>query len=108
MCRQLRRPLNRSAMRWSVLLLAVGLASCGSDKEPACDAKVPALSSQRLTVDGTVLRDVQGREVWLRGVNTGGRSKFPPFFPFAFKESGRPEQAKAPSFESARAISRSG
>ena len=89
------------ALRFTVTLLAVTLVSCGSDKEPACDAKVPALSTQRLTVDGTVLRDVQGREVWLRGVNTGGRSKFPPFFPFAFKESGRPEQANAPDFESA-------
>jgi endoglycosylceramidase len=34
----------------------------------------------------------------LRGVNTGGRSKFAPFFPFPFLESGLSNQADAPSF----------
>jgi endoglycosylceramidase len=41
----------------------------------------------RVTVSGTRLLDELGREVILRGVNAGGRSKFPPFIPFDFTES---------------------
>lgn len=39
-------------------------------------------SELRLHTLGTALLDTRGREVWLRGVNAGGRSKFPPYFPF--------------------------
>lgn len=58
----------------------------------------PRLDTQRLTQEGGRLLDSLGREVLLRGINCGGRSKFPPFFPFAFVESGRPDHAGAPTF----------
>ena len=82
-------------------LLTVGLASC-LDREPRCVFPEPGPPpSLRLAVVGSRLLDFQGREVVLRGVNTGGRSKFYPFFPFPFAESGLPAQAGAPDFESA-------
>jgi endoglycosylceramidase len=63
----------------------------------------PSLPTQRLTQHGSQLLDALGRQVMLRGVNCGGRSKLPPFFPFAFLESGRPDQAAAPPFTEALA-----
>jgi endoglycosylceramidase len=76
---------------------------CGSEDKgtPTCELTSAPLSTLKITVDGTRILDAQGREIILRGVNTGGRSKFPPFFPFPFQESGLPEQASAPPFEDA-------
>lgn len=63
--------------------------------EPAaCDA-LRSLGILPLTVSGTRLMDSAGRQVLLRGVNAGGRSKFPPFLPFAYRESGLPTHATA-------------
>jgi len=61
------------------------------------------VASDRLDVDGKKLVDGEGREVLLRGVNAGGRSKFPPFLPFPFEESGYPGQEDEPPFEDALA-----
>ncbi len=77
--------------------------STDADAVPACVADVPALDTLRLQRDGARLRDALGREVWLRGVNTGGRSKVPPFLPFSFAESGIEAHADAPSFDDALA-----
>lgn len=52
----------------------------------ACEVPIEPVpkTSAHLQVDaGGRLRDEQGRDVQLRGLNTGGRSKFPPFLPFA-------------------------
>lgn len=72
--------------------------------DPVCEATRPALASARVTVDSGRMLDVLGREVLLRGVNTGGRAKFPPFVPFAFAESGHPLQADAPPFDDALTV----
>ena len=104
---------DRSILVRAVTVLAL-VCACGQDPEgedPAPDCEeigadavcAPGPDSLRLTVDGPVLRDDLGREVMLRGANTGGRSKFAPFFPFPFSESGLPEQADALAFEDAAA-----
>jgi endoglycosylceramidase len=80
-----------------VLAAWLGLSAC-----QAADELQPAeLSSPRVRVEGTRLLDALGREVLLRGVNAGNRSKLPPYIPFAFHESGLPEQAGALPFEAA-------
>jgi endoglycosylceramidase len=50
------------------------------------------LKTGRLVVDGRRFRDEIGREVLLRGVNAGGRSKWEPFLPFDLP---RPEEFEA-------------
>ena len=89
-----------------VFLLLLPLAACSAGDDPAlapAPLAAPTLSTLKLTVDGTRLRDELGREVLLRGVNAGGRSKIAPFFPFRFQESGRADQADAPPFAEAAA-----
>jgi endoglycosylceramidase len=68
---------------------------------PPCDLPRPSLTTDKLTIDGRFFRDALGRKVLLRGVNTGGRSKTAPFFPFPFAESGHPGQEEAPAFAQA-------
>lgn len=73
-------------------------------QEAPCEAPSPlTMTTLRLTVEGGRLLDAEGREVLLRGLNAGGRSKLDPFFPFPFAESDRPEQAGAPPFAEAAA-----
>lgn len=88
-------------MRRSACLLACALTLVGCDDagdDPPCIPQMDLLD-QRLRVDGRVLRDAAGRSVLLRGINTGGRSKDPPFMPFEFAEADQP----APPFEEALA-----
>jgi endoglycosylceramidase len=47
---------------------------------------IAGMTTGRLQARGTRLYDERGREVILRGVNTGGRSKFAPFLPFDFTD----------------------
>lgn len=63
-----------------------------------CDLAPPILNTARLRIEGTRFRDAADRQVILRGVNAGGRSKMPPFLPFPFAESGFPGQETAPPF----------
>jgi len=70
-------------MRLLCVLVCFPLAACGAEEK----LKPAGLSTLRVTVDGTRLLDELGREVILRGVNAGGRSKFPPFIPFDFTDA---------------------
>ncbi len=87
------------AARAALLLLVLAGLACEGPPGRAPDA----IASLRLSLDGDRLRDAAGREVWLRGLNAGGRAKLPPFLPFEFRESGLPEQASAPAFDEALA-----
>ena len=100
---------TRAAMLSVALAAAVlALGGCSSDDddddgEGGCNVASPSLESLRVTVDGGLIRDGLGRELLLRGVNTGGRAKLPPFVAFPFSESGRAEQAGAAAFDEALA-----
>jgi endoglycosylceramidase len=66
------------------------VSGCGGSDTPAdtdaprCSITLPEPSDWRLDTEGTRLRDKLGRVVVLRGANTGGRSKLPPYVPFDF------------------------
>lgn len=77
------------------------VAGCGPTRRDLSPAQ---LTSLRLTSSGGRLLDDLGRQVVLRGVNTGSRAKLPPFMPFEFRDSGLPEQAGSPPFERALAL----
>jgi len=63
----------------------------------------PELTTLRVRIEGTRILDCLGRQLLLRGVNAGGRSKLPPFMPFPYRESGMASQADAPPFAAALA-----
>lgn len=67
--------------RWSLFLT---LAACKA-ADPAIER--PVLDRATLHVDAEVLRDALDRQVLLRGVAVGGRSKLPPFYPFDVNET---------------------
>lgn len=56
-----------------------------ADGEPTCEIAAPT-DVLPLHTSGQTIRDAHGRMVLLRGVNTGGRSKFHPYMPFDFAE----------------------
>jgi len=60
-----------------------------SSNAPNTDVAPVELEDARLEVDGESgrLRDARGRDVVLRGINTGGRSKWSPFLPFSVSDS---------------------
>ncbi|MBI5488767.1 MAG: cellulase family glycosylhydrolase [Deltaproteobacteria bacterium] len=90
--------VSHLALPLCTLLAALPTACNDGSSAPLSPPELPTL---RVTVDGLRLRDALGREVLLRGVNAGGRSKFDPFFPFPFAESGRADQAGEPPFAEA-------
>lgn len=100
---------NRS--RFSLWVIGVGaaliLGGCQEEKSARTTGlsddcgDLPAPSTLQLTIQDGAYLDALGRRVLLRGVNAGGRSKYPPFFPFAFQESGYSGQETAPPFDDA-------
>lgn len=85
---------------------ADSLRSLSDSFEPASTRRLvvaPAAvpTDLRLSAAGPRLRDAEGRQVMLRGVNAGGRSKWAPYFPFPFAESGRADQKDAQRFDEA-------
>ncbi|MFI5298486.1 MAG: cellulase family glycosylhydrolase [Polyangiales bacterium] len=82
-------------MTLGLIALASLAVTCDQSAPPA-----PALAARRCTIpplgvdewrvhtDGTHFRDERGRELFLRGVNAGGRSKFAPFVPFDYPSGG--------------------
>jgi len=77
-----RADLTRLA-RLAPLALAA-LVGCPTEVDPC--AELAPIPLGPLTTEGTTLRDADGRAVTLRGVNTGGRSKFAPYLPFDFDD----------------------
>ncbi|MBI4703194.1 MAG: cellulase family glycosylhydrolase [Deltaproteobacteria bacterium] len=77
------------------LLLCPAATGCGAGEEPASGPsyalpEAPAcaiapVDPGALRAEGTRLLDAQGRVVWLRGINAGGRSKFAPYSPFDYE-----------------------
>jgi len=94
---------------FALLTAALFCASCsshdGGEKTLPGQCKTalssPVLPSAKLTIagDGRLL-DALGRDVIMRGVNAGGRSKWAPFFPFPFdaKADDAAFRAKADAF----------
>jgi len=70
-------------MRRALLVAALLLAACPTEDPEDCAAIAPVPPQLGpLTTDGTAFKDADGRTINLRGVNTGGRSKFAPYVPF--------------------------
>jgi len=78
---------------------AHGMSDVGEGAQ--CEALRPTLEDASLRVEGTLVLDALDREVLLRGINAGGRSKLPPFLPFDYAESPEPIYDGAPTFDEA-------
>lgn len=86
------------------LMMAMIFAGCEDQQHQNSNGlsedcgEIPHLETRRLRIVQGEFLDANDRRVLLRGVNAGGRSKYPPFFPFAFQESNFPGQESAPPF----------
>jgi endoglycosylceramidase len=77
------------------------LLSACSSKEPAVKddllptCEITPLDPGLLSTQGALIVDANGRRMLLRGINTGGRSKFAPFSPFDYTEDTFEEELDA-------------
>jgi endoglycosylceramidase len=69
-----------------ILVAMLSFVGCKQPEAPAPECALTAPSSSQLSADGTRVIDEHGREITLRGVNAGGRSKMPPYVPFDYVE----------------------
>lgn len=77
-------------MRWA-LGLVLACAACGGGDDDggmpvAAQCDTEPVDPGVLHTDGTLIRDSHDRVITLRGVNAGGRSKFPPYSPFEYED----------------------
>jgi endoglycosylceramidase len=88
---------------WALLSFPTGCSSSEAtpEPEPVCDVEAQDVSNLILSTEGTRFLDSSGRQIFLRGINAGGRAKFDPFFAFPFRESGRADQQNEPPFAEA-------
>ncbi len=91
----------RRASLPTCVLAAAALGACAEPAAYQTSVPAPKLATLHLTADGPLLKDALNRTVLTRGVNAGGQSKHPPYFPFAFAESGIAGEATAPPFAQA-------
>ena len=86
-----------------LVLLAACEEGGGTQADSFCNETIPPveLSDRRLRVDPEqgVLRDSAGREVVMRGINVGGRSKWAPFLPFPMDPGASLEQVRSSADE---------
>ena len=82
------------------LFLAMFILSACADPKPEdssalprCDISTPERTT--LSTQGRRIVDESGREILLRGINAGGRSKFAPFSPFDFDADNFQEELDA-------------
>jgi len=75
--------MKKIFMAGIVVLLFWGFQAGSVGAEKAIGTELPR--TLKIQVSGTKFVDEAGREVVLRGVNAGGRSKLPPFLPFELK-----------------------
>jgi endoglycosylceramidase len=68
--------------------LLCACADDGYDLKEAKRCEIDAVEAGALSTQGTDIVDSQGRIVSLRGINTGGRSKYPPYSAFDYDEGG--------------------
>ena len=79
--------LRRPRVSASLVLAASLLASCDSSTSHEDPTLEPlALTDGHWHAEGQRILDSAGREVILRGFNTGGRSKMPPYLPFDYAD----------------------
>jgi endoglycosylceramidase len=65
------------------------LLGCTGEETASLECSISEVpTSVALSTSSTALIDELGREITLRGVNAGGRSKMPPYAPFDFEEGG--------------------
>lgn len=85
--------------RGSTSTAAADDTSTGTLAEPGeCATPIPPVELPHARLVATAqgrLRDALGRDVALRGLNTGGRSKFAPFLPFTVDDPGDLEAVRA-------------
>jgi endoglycosylceramidase len=73
-------------IRYIVLSFLVTMLGCKAKDPGSVECEITQPSAPAVSAKATTLVDELGREITLRGVNAGGRSKMPPYVPFDYEE----------------------